>query len=125
PVSREEIAAMTGSRAMLSGVFDASAATVHPGYLVRGLRAAALRRGVRIFERTAMTGFSRLGNPVVTTSRGRVRAEHLVLAVNARAAGIRELAPAIFNIASDDCASAPMPDQLEAAGYARGPLMID
>jgi len=124
-VSAEEIAAMTGSRAMISGVFDATAATVHPGFLVRGLRAAALRRGVRIHERSAMTGFTRRGEPRVTTSGGTVRAGHLVLAVNAHAAGIPELAPAIFNIASDDCASAPMPEALEAAGYARGPLMID
>jgi glycine/D-amino acid oxidase-like deaminating enzyme len=124
-VTRDEIAATTGSRAMLAGVFDATAATVHPGFLARGLRAAALRRGVRIFERTGMTGFSRQGDPVVTTPRGSVRAGHLVLAMNARSAGVRELAPALFNIASDDAASLPMPERLAEAGYGRGPLMID
>lgn len=124
-VGRDEIAALTGSAAMLSGAFDPSAATVHPGFLVRGLRAAALRRGVRIFERTPLVRFGRSGEPVVETPRGRVRAGHLVLALNAHSAAIPELAPAIFNISSDDAASEPMPDVLEAAGYSRGPLMID
>jgi glycine/D-amino acid oxidase-like deaminating enzyme len=124
-VTRDEIAAMTGSSAMLGGVFDASAATVHPGFLARGLRRAALRRNVRVFERSAMTRFSRAGQPVVETAQGRVRADHLVLALNAHAAGIPELAPAIFNISSDDAASQPMGERLQKVGYARGPLMID
>lgn len=124
-VGREEIRAMTGSAAMLAGVHDATAATIHPGFLVRGLRSAAMRRGVRIHERTAMTGFTRNGEPVVRTSHGAVRCGYLVLAINAWSAGVGELAPAIFNISSDDAASKPMPQALEDAGYRRGPLMID
>ncbi|MFO1091331.1 MAG: FAD-dependent oxidoreductase [Hyphomicrobiales bacterium] len=124
-VSRDEIAAMTGSTGFLAGAFDASAATVHPGFLVRGLRRVALLRGVRIFEKTAMTTFSREAPLVVTTERGRVRTERIVLAMNAWSAGVPELAPAIFNISSDDAASLPMPERLEEAGYRRGPLMID
>lgn len=125
PVTRDEIAAMTGSPTMIAGAFDASAATVHPGHLVRGLRGAALRRGVTIHERTPMVRFSRAGDPEVETPQGRIRCGHLVLAINAHSAGIPELAPAIFNISSDDAASEPMPDTLAEAGYTRGPLMID
>ena len=124
-ISRQEIRAVTGSEAMLNGVYDATAATIHPGFLARGLRAAALRRGVRIYERTAMTGFSRNGEPIVRTPSGTVRCGRLVLAINAWSAGVAELAPAIFNISSDDAASKPMPEVLERAGYRRGPLMID
>ena len=124
-VSRGEIAALTGSDAMIAGVFDATAATVHPGYLARGLRRAALRRGVVIHERTPMRRFSRQGDPVVETPGGKVRCGHLVLALNAHSAGIPELAPAIFNISSDDVASQPMFERLAEAGYTRAPLMID
>jgi glycine/D-amino acid oxidase-like deaminating enzyme len=124
-VTRDEIAALTGSNAMVAGVHDTSAATVHPGHLARGLRRAALRRGVVIQERTPVRRFSRRGEPVVETPHGRVRCGHLVLAVNAHSAGIPELAPAIFNISSDDAASQPMPERLAEAGYARAPLMID
>lgn len=124
-IGREEIRAMTGSPSMLNGVYDPTAATIHPGFLARGLRTAALRRGVSVYERTPMTSFSRSGEPVVRTPRGIVRCGHLVLAMNAWSAGVTELAPAIFNIASDEAASKPMSEALERAGYLRGPLMID
>ncbi|WP_421694557.1 NAD(P)/FAD-dependent oxidoreductase [Aestuariivirga sp.] len=124
-IGRDEIRALTGSAAMIGGAFDKTAATIHPGFLVRGLRAAALRRGVRIYERTRMNSFTRKGEPVVRTPKGEVRCGHLVLAVNAWSAGIAELAPAIFNISSDDAASLPMPEILEQAGYRHGPLMSD
>lgn len=124
-VTRDEIAAMTGSASFLSGAFDATAATVHPGFLVRGLRRVALSRGVRIYEKTAMKGFSRRAPLRVMTERGQVRAERLVLAMNAWSAAVPELAPALFNISSDDAISLPMPDRLEQVGYRRGPLMID
>lgn len=124
-IGRDEIAALTGSTAMVSGAYDKSAATVHPGFLARGLRRAALRRGVRLYEKTPMRRFARSGELLVETPRGCVRCGHLVLAINAHSARIPELAPAIFNISSDDMASQPMAEQLEAAGYRRGPLMID
>jgi glycine/D-amino acid oxidase-like deaminating enzyme len=54
-----------------------------------------------------------------------VRTEKIVLAMNAWSAAIPELAPALFNISSDDAASLPMAEQLYRAGYAHGPLMID
>ena len=124
-VGRDEIAALTGSHAHLAGVLDPSAATIHPGFLARGLRRVARERGVRIHEKSAVRRFSRRGAPVVETARGRVQAARLVLAMNAWSAAVPELAPAIFNISSDDAASTPMPDRLEEIGYARGPLMTD
>lgn len=125
PVGRDEIHAMTGSSAMIAGVFDPSAATVQPAFLARGLRQAALARGVRIYEKTPMRRFSRSHPLRVETARGSIEAGRLVLAMNAWSAGIPELAPAIFNIASDDAVSAPMPEELAIAGYSHGPLVID
>lgn len=124
-ITRDEIAALSGSHGMIAGAFDPSAATVHPGFLARGLRGAARRRGVRIFERSAMTGFSRRGTLKVRTRTGSVMAERLVLALNAWSGAVPELAPAIFNIASDDAVSKPVPELLDRAGYREGPLMID
>jgi glycine/D-amino acid oxidase-like deaminating enzyme len=125
PVTRDEIEGMTGTSSYLAGVFDASAATVHPGLLVRGLRRVALGLGVRIYEKTTMTSFSRRGKPVVETRNGKVFTDKLVLAMNAWSASVPELAPALFVISSDDAVSTPMPEKLERSGYARGPLMID
>jgi glycine/D-amino acid oxidase-like deaminating enzyme len=124
-VTRDEIAGMTGTTAHLAGVFDASAATIHPGRLVRGLRRVAMAANVRIYEKTPMRRFSRASPISVETPSGRVRCAKLVLALNAWSAAIPELAPGIFNISSDDAVSKPMPERLDAIGYRRGPLMID
>ena len=124
-VRRDEIAALTGSERHIEGVLDESAATIHPGFLARGLRRVALAAGIRVFEKTPILSFGRKSPVVIATPRGRVRARKLVLALNAWSGGIRELAPAIFNISSDDAVSKPMPALLAQAGYARGPLMID
>jgi glycine/D-amino acid oxidase-like deaminating enzyme len=125
PVSRDEIANMTGTSSHLAGVFDASAATVHPGFLVRGLRRAALRRGVFIYERSRMQWFTRAAAPRIITEKGAVVTKTLILAMNAWSARIPELAPAIINIASDDAVSAPLPETLRRIGWSRGPFMID
>ncbi|HEV7275896.1 MAG TPA: FAD-dependent oxidoreductase [Devosiaceae bacterium] len=125
PVSRDEIAALTGSSSHLQGVFDESAATIHPGFLVRGLRRAVLARGVRIYEKSAMRRFSRSDPVTVESEEGRIVAGKLVLAMNAWSGAVPELAPAIFNISSDDAVSTPMPEHLAEIGYTRGPLMID
>ena len=125
PVTREEIAAMSGTSAHLAGAFDASAATIHPGYLVRGLRKVARAAEVRIHEKTPMRSFSRSSPISIETPGGSVRCRKLVLALNAWSAAIPELAPGIFNISSDDAVSKPMPERLDAVGYRRGPLMID
>ncbi len=69
----DEIAAMSGSTGFLAGAHDASAATVHPGHLVRGLRRSALKRGVRLYEKTPMVRFSRTREPTVETPQGRVK----------------------------------------------------
>ena len=77
----EEIARRTGSDVHLAGVLDPSAATVHPGFLVRGLRRVALARGVRIHEGTRVTDLDRrspavLRNAARRRDRGARRARH-------------------------------------------------
>ena len=59
-------------------------ALVDPVRLVDGLRAEAMRRGVRLFEDTAVQGFEFPADRVVVeTAGGRVRARRAVLATNA------------------------------------------
>src|SRR5437763_1582033 len=48
----EEVARRAASPVHLAGVFEPTAATVHPALLARGLRRVALERGVRLFERS-------------------------------------------------------------------------
>src|SRR5262245_32368181 len=75
----QEVARRSGSPVHLAGVFEASAATVQPAALARGLRRVALESGVRIFEGTRVESFGR-GEPVVVrTDGGTLSAGKLVI----------------------------------------------
>ena len=121
----EETARRAGSPVHRDGVFDATAATVQPAALVRGMRRVALEKGVRIYENTEVRTFSR-GRPVVLRAeRGTLTAEKLVIAANAWAAGIRELSRALVAITSDMVLTAPIPDRLREIGWTGGECITD
>ncbi|TDQ83893.1 glycine/D-amino acid oxidase-like deaminating enzyme [Dongia mobilis] len=124
-VTRDEIAALTGTDAFLAGIHDPTAGTIHPGKLVRGLRRVALGLGVVIHENTPMTRLLRRPQPGVVTPRGMVRAERVILTLNAWSLAVPELRSAILVIASDDAVTAPVPERLAQAGYRRKPLISD
>jgi glycine/D-amino acid oxidase-like deaminating enzyme len=66
------------------GVLEKCGGHLHPGKYVAGLRAAALRAGVRIFEQSRVTRIDDAASPsVVSCATGSVVAEKLVLATNA------------------------------------------
>ena len=120
-----EIAERTGSRSFLAGIYDPTAAIIHPSKWVRGLRRVALEMGVRIYENTAMTRLERTSPPVVHVAKGKVTAERVVLAMNAWSLGIPELRAAILVIASDDAVTEPVPELLDKVGYKARPIMGD
>lgn len=125
PLTGPEIAERTGSRAFLAGIYDPTAATIHPGKLVRGIRRVALKLGVRIYENSAMTRLERRSPPVIRTAKGAVTAERVVLTMNAWSLGLPELRAAILVIASDDAVTEPVPELLDKIGYKAKPLMGD
>jgi glycine/D-amino acid oxidase-like deaminating enzyme len=120
-----EIADRTGSHSFLAGIYDPTAATIHPGKLARGLRRAVLNAGIEIHENSPMTGLKRSSPPVVQTAKGSVTAERVILTMNAWSTAIPELRSAILVIASDDAITAPVPESLEKVGYRGKPLMGD
>jgi len=118
-LSAEEVQARTGSPVHLGAAFEPTAAIVQPALLARGLRRVALRRGIRIHERTEMIELDR-ERGIVLTPRGSVRAGAIVLALNAWAIKIRELSRALVAVSSDMVATAPMPERLSESGWTRG-----
>jgi putative aminophosphonate oxidoreductase len=120
-----EAARRGGSAAHVAGVFERSAATVHPARLARGLRRVALERGVRIHEGSPMTALERARPPRVRTARGSVTAERVVLAMNAWAARLAEVRRSVLVISSDVVATAPVPERLEAMGWTTGTCIDD
>jgi putative aminophosphonate oxidoreductase len=121
----EEVARRTGSDVHLAGVLDPSAATVHPGFLVRGLRRVALARGVRIHEGTRVTDLDRRSPAVLRAPSGVVTADRVVLATNAWAASLRELHTRLAVISSDIVMTAPIPQRLAEIGWTGGESISD
>ena len=121
-----QVGRRSGSGTHLAGVFEPTAAVVHPGYLVRGLRRVAIERGVRIFEHSPMTRIERsAGRPQVRTAHGQVTAERVVLALNAWAARLPEYRPFLVVVASDVVATRPIPERIAALGWEPGLAVSD
>jgi putative aminophosphonate oxidoreductase len=121
----EEVVRRAGSPSHHGGVFEPTAATVHPARLARGLRRVALERGVRIFEHSSMRALERERPPRVRTPRGAVTAGRVVLAMNAWATRLREVRRAVVVIASDVIATGPIPDRLREIGWTSGMCIDD
>lgn len=129
PVTQEEARRRGGSPHYLSGIYDRTAARVHPGSLVRGLRRLALERGVRVFERSRVVGVDGSRPLTVRTPSGSIQADTVVSALNAWTASalpqLRRLRRAYVPVASDMTATAPAPDLLEAIGWTGGEVISD
>ena len=100
-------------------------ARVQPALLARGLRAAALDAGVRIYEHTPLLELDRSRPAVVTTPRGSVTADAVVLAQNAWLSRFRELRRAIVPVASYIVLTEPAPERIAAMGWTGGELLGD
>src|SRR3954470_3534600 len=124
-VAADELRRRTGSPLPRAGVEMLDAAAVHPARLVRGLRALALRRGIRIYEGTTMRELRRGSPPVVVTSAGRVEAGAVAIALGAWAARLRELRRAFLPVASHIVATEPIPERLAELGWTGGELFGD
>jgi glycine/D-amino acid oxidase-like deaminating enzyme len=124
-LSGREIAGNWGLDGFVAGVIDRSCASVDPAELAFALRRVALEKGVRIFEDTPMTRFARQGPVDVETPRGRLRAERLVLAINAWFGGMPEFRSSILIAASELAVTQPVPEKISGMGWTGGPYVND
>ena len=121
-----DVQRMAGSERHLEGWFSPAAASVQPGKLVRGLRRVALQLGVRIHENTAMTGLEE-GLPAgIQTASGTVRADRVVLAMNAwMARAFPQFERSVAIVSSDMLITEPRPDLLRQIGLTSGVTVLD
>ena len=84
-LDRNEAAAVLRASATVGATYTPDCAAIHPSRLVRGLADAAERRGVRIAERTHVTGIE---PAAVRTDQGVVRAETVIRATEGYTSGI-------------------------------------
>lgn len=120
-----DVGRRAGSNRHLAGVLEARAATVQPAELVRGLRRVACDLKVRVYEHTRVEAIDRRSPSVVRTPSGRVTAAKVIIATNAWAASLRELARAIVVISSDIVATPPIPERLARIGWTGGEAITD
>jgi glycine/D-amino acid oxidase-like deaminating enzyme len=81
--------------------------------------------GVRIFEHTRVTDFTRSRPCVVRTAKGTLTCDTLILCTNAWAAGIRELSRSIVAITSDMIVTEPAGEKLAEIGWTGGECITD
>ncbi len=81
-VAADEVHEYLATDVFLEGFYDPGALTMHPLNFTLGLARAADEAGVRIFENSRVTGYSRTDPAVVTTAGGEVEASFIVLGCN-------------------------------------------
>jgi glycine/D-amino acid oxidase-like deaminating enzyme len=111
-LSAEQVWEWTGTRAgNLGALHFRDSATVQPAKLARGLRDAALRRGVTIHEATPMLEL-RHGKPAtVITPAGRIEASQIVLAQGAWLARTRELRRSVVIVGTQIVLTEPIAER--------------
>src|SRR6185503_12446842 len=104
----------------IGGVWDHTGAGIlDPGKLARGLREAALRLGVRVFEHSGVHDL-RAAGPVVEalTASGRVRAHKVLLATSAYPPLLRSIGHYVVPVYDYVLVSEPLSAaQLSAIGW--------
>ncbi|MCH9695417.1 MAG: FAD-binding oxidoreductase [Gammaproteobacteria bacterium] len=81
-LSAEETRSKVDTADFLEGWYDSEALTIHPLNYALGLAQAAAAAGVRIFENSRVTDYSRAEPAIVSTEKGAVAANFIVLACN-------------------------------------------
>ncbi|MFY9550763.1 MAG: FAD-dependent oxidoreductase, partial [Thermoanaerobaculia bacterium] len=96
-LSRDEAQAELASPLYLGALLAPRNALVNPVRLAEGLRAVAVRLGVRVYENTSVSKISfRGGRVALTAGPGSLRAEKLILATNAYSHHLRPSLTARF-----------------------------
>jgi glycine/D-amino acid oxidase-like deaminating enzyme len=104
-------------------VIDPNCARVHPAKLVRGLAYVVERRGVAIYERTAVLDWQPHS---VRTARGTVSADRVVVATEGYGASLPRTRRSVLPLYSLMIATEPLPDATwEDIGIAHGQTFTD
>ncbi|MGD9735165.1 MAG: NAD(P)/FAD-dependent oxidoreductase [Solirubrobacterales bacterium] len=117
PLEGAELRRYTGSPHSVGGVLEQTGATVHPGRLARGLRAAAIAAGVEVRECSPVTSFEIGGKVRLRTPTAEIEADRVVLATNAWISRIPAFRRSCVPISSDVVATAPAPERLATLGW--------
>lgn len=126
-VESKDLHSEIGSDVYFGGLVDAASAGVNPAQYAAGLTSATQRAGAMLFEQTPATALRREGAGfIINTPRGKLNAQHVILATNGYAQRIAPwLTKRIIPIGSYVIATEPLPDALTAGISPRRRMMFD
>ena len=81
-LTREEVRGLVATDTFLEGLHDTQAMSIHPLNYALGLARAAQEAGVRVYENSRVTGYTRSDPATVSTAGGHVDASFIVLGCN-------------------------------------------
>ena len=87
-LDKDAMHALCPSPAYHGGVLDMGAAHLHPLRYALGLARAAQAAGVRIYERSEVTGIDEGARATLHTAQGQISADHVILACNGYLGGL-------------------------------------
>jgi len=96
------------------GILDPKAGTIQPLSFTRGLAGAAIKKGAKLYQQSALLELSRSGNRwLAQTSAGQVLADQVIMATNAYADESSEAVRAsILPVYLFQCATGVLPDSI-------------
>ncbi len=116
-LSRDETRAIMDLPLARGAVHHLNGANIHPGRLVRALRREAIRKGVKLFEKTPLTKLERGATCRVATTNGEVIARDVVLTMNTGLTLFPELRRYISLLSSYVLMTEPVPERLAAMNW--------
>jgi glycine/D-amino acid oxidase-like deaminating enzyme len=123
--SRTQLRELTGSPQHLDGLFEPVSAAVQPAKIARELSRAVSDAGVIVHERSQVRAIEYGPHTSVVLDGGSIKADQVVLAVNAWAAQIPEIGAGLVVVASDVIATEAAPERLAEAGIRAGVCISD
>lgn len=113
-VDREEVAALSGTRAYRTGTLNPKGGAVHPLMFAQGLALAGKARGVEIYGQSAVTGLSKDGAKwMARTGGGAVTSDWVVVATNGYSDElVKDLGNSFFPITPIQMATDPLPNEV-------------
>ena len=125
-LSIEKIQKLTGSNRNIDGYFSPIGGSLQPALLVRGLKKVAEKKGVKIFERSAMLHYKDSQKIIVNTSLGSVECKKLIVAINAWTPSFFSfLSRSVILVSSDMIISEPINNELKKLNLNNGLVVLD
>lgn len=106
-LSADEAKGLAAASNVMGATYTPHCAVIHPARLVRGLAAAVVRRGVKVFEATPVTQIS---PRQLRTAHGTVRAQYVIRATEGYTVGLPGLHRAVTPVYSLMIATEPLPE---------------